>query len=317
MKPLKIAVLMDDISNINPKKDSSLAMLLEADRRGWKTYTFDTFDMFFKENQIFANAAVTKVSKSLTNWYTKEANNIINLATIDFIVMRKDPPFNMDYIYSTYLLEQLENKGVLVVNKAASLRDANEKLFSINFPNLIPETLISASKKQIKDFIKKQQLIVVKPLDGMGGVDIFKIKSGDVNIDTILNYLTNNETRQIISQKFLTAIEKGDKRILIINGEPINYALVRMPAKHNFKGNLAAGATGIVKPINTRDKYLCQQIAPLLKNKGLLFVGLDVIGDYITEINVTSPTCIKEIDQELNINIAGKLFDMILHKINL
>jgi glutathione synthase len=229
--------------------------------------------------------------------------------------MRKDPPFNMNYIYTTYLLEQAENNGVLVVNKPSSLRDANEKLFAINFPNCIPKSLVSTNKEQIKEFIKKQKIAIVKPLDGMGGKDIFKLEYNDDKTDDIINYLTKNGKNQIITQQFLTDIKKGDKRILLIDGKPIDYALARIPSKNNFKGNLAAGATGIGKPLSKRDYWLCEQIAPTLKAKKLIFVGIDVIGDYITEINVTSPTCIRELDKIFNLNIAGKLLDVIAHKL--
>jgi glutathione synthase len=230
--------------------------------------------------------------------------------------MRKDPPFDMNYIYATYFLEQAENNGVLVVNKAQSLRDANEKLFALNFPHCIAKTLVSSNKNRLKEFIKIQGVSVVKPLDGMGGKDIFKLEHGDSNIDEVLDYITHQGSTPIMAQEFLPEIVQGDKRILLINGKPIDYALARMPAEGSFKGNLAAGATGIGQPLSARDRYLCEQIASTLKSKGLMFVGLDVIGDYITEINVTSPTCIRELDQQFNLNIAGVLFDEIQKALN-
>ena len=311
MKTTKIAVLMDDIANINPKKDSSLAMMLEASRRGWEIHTFDTTDLFVEKGKVFARASKTTVVDNLNTWFKKEPSDVVELTKFDVILMRKDPPFNMDYIYATYLLEQAENAGVLVVNRPQSLRDANEKLFALNFAHCIPQTLVSTNQNQIKTFIKTQQTVVVKPLDGMGGADIFKLAQGDSNIDEVLDYLTHRGTRQIIAQEFLSEIEKGDKRILLINGKPIDYALARMPAEGSFKGNLAAGATGIGQPLSDRDYWLCEQIGSTLQDKGLLFVGLDVIGDYITEINVTSPTCIRELDEQFNLNIAGELFNVI------
>jgi glutathione synthase len=313
---MKIAVLMDDIANINPKKDSSLAMMLEASRRGWEIYTFDTTDLFVVKDVVSVHAAQTKVKDNLDNWFEKQPTLVIELSEFDVILMRKDPPFNMDYIYATYLLEQAEKLGVLVVNKPQSLRDANEKLFALNFAHCIPSTLISTQINQIKPFIKTEKTVVVKPLDGMGGTDIFKLSDGDNNIDEVLDYLTHQGTRQIMVQEFLADIVKGDKRILLINGKPIDYALARMPAEGSFKGNLAAGATGIGQPLSDRDRYLCEQIGPTLKDKGLMFVGLDVIGDYITEINVTSPTCIRELDAQFNLNIAGDLFDAIEQQIS-
>lgn len=313
---MKLAVLMDDIANISPKKDSSLAMMLEATRRGWEIYTFDTTDLFAEQGKIFAYASKTTVVDHPDNWFEKQSSQTIELGEFDAILMRKDPPFNMDYIYATYLLEQAENNGVLVVNKPQSLRDANEKLFALNFAHCMPSTLISTQIDQIKSFIKAEKIVVVKPLDGMGGNDIFKLTDGDSNIDKALDYLTHQGTRQILTQAFLSDIVKGDKRILLINGKPIDYALARMPAEGSFKGNLAAGATGVGQPLSDRDYYLCEQIGPTLKDKGLMFVGLDVIGDYITEINVTSPTCIRELDAQFNLNIAGVLFDAIEQQIN-
>ncbi len=315
MSTMKIAVLMDDIANINPKKDSSLAMMLEASRRSHTIYTFDSNDLFAEAGVVYANASLTKVRDDLTSWFEKQPVEKIPLSDFKVILMRKDPPFDMNYIYATYFLEQAEKQGVLVVNKAQSLRDANEKLFALNFPNCLPNTLVSSSQTQIKAFIKSQKTAVVKPLDGMGGHDIFKFSTGDSNIDTTLKRLTDNGNRPIMAQEFLPDIVKGDKRILIINGKPIDYALARIPAKGNFKGNLAAGATGVGQPLNKRDYWLCEQIAPTLKAKGLMFVGLDVIGDFITEINVTSPTCIRELDTQFNLNIAGVLFDAIEQQI--
>jgi len=312
MHTMKLAVLMDDIANINPKKDSSLAMMLEATRRGWEIYTFDTTDLFADQDKILAHASKTTVADHPDNWFEKQPKQTIELSEFDAILMRKDPPFNMDYIYATYLLEQAENNGVLVVNKPQSLRDANEKLFALNFAHCMPTTLISTQADQIKSFIKAEKTVVVKPLDGMGGNDIFKLTDGDHNIDEV----THQGTRQILTQTFLSDIVKGDKRILLINGKPIDYALARMPAEGSFKGNLAAGATGVGQPLSDRDYYLCEQIGPTLKDKGLMFVGLDVIGDYITEINVTSPTCIRELDAQFNLNIAGVLFDAIEQQIN-
>jgi glutathione synthase len=231
--------------------------------------------------------------------------------------MRKDPPFDMDYIYATYLLEQAANSGVLVVNKPSSLRDANEKLFALNFPDCIPETLVSSNIDKLSEFISKIKTAVVKPLDGMGGTDIFKLTKGDKNIEEVLLKITNQGSRFIMAQEFLPEIKHGDKRILLINGKPIDYALARIPAEGSFKGNLAAGAKGVGQPLSARDRHLCSQIAPMLIEKELMFVGLDVIGDYITEINVTSPTCIRELDSQFNLNISSILLDEIEGKLAL
>lgn len=308
---MKIAVLMDDIANINPKKDSSLAMMLEASRRSHSIYTFDSSDLFAEQDVVYAYVSQTSVFDDSEHWFEKQAVQKIALNAFNVILMRKDPPFDMGYIYATYFLEQAEKQGVIVVNKPQSLRDANEKLFALNFPQCMPKTLVSANHSQIKAFIKTQKTAVIKPLDGMGGYDIFKFEAGDVEIDTTLKRLTNNGKSPIMVQEFLPDIINGDKRILLIDGKPIDYALARIPEKGNFKGNLAAGALGVGQPLSKRDYWLCEQIAPTLKTKGLMFVGLDVIGDYITEINVTSPTCIRELDKQFNLNIAGVLFDAI------
>ena len=317
MKQIILAVLMDDISSIKPIKDSSFAMMLEAQKRGWEIFTFDTPDMFYKDGIVFANARKTLVRDSEQDWYECEDIKALPLNNIDIIFMRKDPPFDMDYIYATYLLEQAENSGTLVVNKPSSLRDANEKLFALNFPECIPETLVSSNIKKLSEFISKIKTAVVKPLDGMGGTDIFKLTKGDKNIEEVLLKITNQGSRFIMAQEFLPEIKNGDKRILLINGKPVDYALARIPAAGSFKGNLAAGAKGVGQPLSARDRHLCSQIAPMLIEKELMFVGLDVIGDYITEINVTSPTCIRELDSQFDLNISSMLLDEIEDKLAL
>jgi len=292
-------------------------MMLEAQKRGWEIYTFDTPDMFYEDGKVVANARKTLVKDSEHEWYKCEVTEELQLTNIDVVFMRKDPPFDMDYIYATYLLEQAEDSGVLVMNKPSSLRDANEKLFALNFPDCIPETLVSSNIEKLSEFISKIKTAVVKPLDGMGGTDIFKLAKGDKNIEEVLLKITNQGSRYIMAQEFLPEIKDGDKRILLINGKPVDYALARIPAEGNFKGNLAAGAKGVGQPLSERDRYLCSQIAPMLIEKELMFVGLDVIGDYITEINVTSPTCIRELDSQFNLNISSILLDEVEVKLAL
>ena len=307
----KLGVLMDDIAQIKPHKDSSFAMMLEAQARGYEIYSFDSTDLFAHQDQVRANVAKTQVLDNSDNYFNKGDIQEMALQEFDVILMRKDPPFNMNYIYATYLLEQAEKQGVLVINKPSSLRDANEKLFALNFAHCMPKTLISSNLLQLRQFIQTQQQAVIKPLDGMGGRDIFKLSALDEDVDEKITYLTEQGQSPIIAQEFLSEIAQGDKRILLINGKPIDYALARIPAKGNFKGNLAAGATGVGQPLSERDRYLCAQVGPTLKQMGLMFVGMDVIGDYITEINVTSPTCIRELDAQFGINIAAELFDTI------
>ena len=317
MQSITLAVLMDDIASINPKKDSSFAMMLEAQSRDWAIYTFDIIDMFNLKGQVFANARKTFVTDSENDWYSCEEQKLLSLSNVDVIFMRKDPPFDMDYIYATYLLEQAEIGGVMVVNKPSSLRDANEKLFALNFPDCIPETLVSSNIEQLIAFINDNEEVVVKPLDGMGGKDIYKLKTGDENINEVLLEITNQGQRYIMAQEFLAEIVHGDKRILLINGIPIDYVLARFPKEGSFKGNLAAGAKGVGQPLTERDRYLCEKIAPMLIEKDLIFVGLDVIGDYITEINITSPTCIRELDKQFGLNISAQLLNAIEERLAL
>ena len=317
MQPITLAVLMDDIASINRKKDSSFAMLLEAQRRDWEIYTFDSVDMFYLKGQVFANVRKTFVTDLENDWYSCEEQELLSLSNVNVIFMRKDPPFDMDYIYATYLLEQAEISGTMIINKPSSLRDANEKLFSLNFSDYIPETLVSSNIEQLIAFINDNEEAVVKPLDGMGGKDIYKLKAGDENINEVLLRITNQGKRYIMAQEFLPEIKQGDKRILLINGIPIDYALARLPAEGSFKGNLAAGAKGVGQPLTERDRYLCEKIAPMLIEKELIFVGLDVIGDYITEINVTSPTGIRELDKQFDLNISAQLLNVIEEKLAL
>ncbi|MDA7438111.1 glutathione synthase [Candidatus Pseudothioglobus singularis] len=317
MKPIRLGILMDDISSIKPSKDSTFAMMLEAQARHWEIYTFDSSDMYYSEGKIIADSRKTLVNDSESDWHSREDIKPLSLSSLDAVFMRKDPPFDMDYIYATYLLEQLESDGVLVVNKPSSLRDANEKLFALNFPECIPKTLVSSNIEKLNTFINEIQTVVVKPLDGMGGTDIYKLSHGDRNIEDVLQKITNHQGRYIMAQEFLPEIKKGDKRILLINGKPVDYALARLPAEGSFKGNLAAGAKGVGQPLSERDRYLCSQIAPMLIEKELMFVGLDVIGDYITEINVTSPTCIRELDKQFGLNISATLLDEVENRLSL
>jgi glutathione synthase len=223
------------------------------------------------------------------------------------ILMRKDPPFDMDFVYSTYILEQAHREGCLIVNNPQSLRDCNEKLFATQFPQCCPPLIVSCSAAKLKDFYKTHQDVIYKPLDGMGGASIFRIKPNDPNISVVIETLTDNGRRQIMAQKFVPEISNGDKRILVINGVPVDYALARVPAIGETRGNLAAGGAGVAQPLSDRDRWIVAQVGPTLVEKGLLFVGLDVIGDYLTEINVTSPTCVREIDKAYGLDIAGEL----------
>jgi len=307
---------MDPIGSINVKKDSTLAMLVEAQTRGWSIYYMEQGDLFLQDGTAYARTRELKVSFDADNWFEMGEPRVKPLAELDTILMRKDPPFDTEYIYTTYILEQAEAAGVLVVNRCQSLRDANEKMYTAWFPQCIPPTLVSRNESQIRDFLEEQDDIVVKPLWGMGGAMVFRVRRGDPNIGVIIETLTEHGSRYAMAQRFIPEITKGDKRILLIDGEPVRYALARIPMKGETRGNLAAGGEGIGVELSEHDRWICQQVAPTLREKGLLFVGLDVIGDYLTEINVTSPTCIRELDSIYDMNISSKLMDVISERLS-
>lgn len=308
---LKIGVVMDPIGDINFKKDSTMAMLLEAQSRGWTLFYMEQADLYMAHDVARAKMKPLKVFDDPNNWYQLDDTDDLPLDSLDAILMRKDPPFDMHYIYSTYILEKAEEKGTLIINKPQSLRDANEKLFTNNFAQCMPPTLVSSQTEHIKAFYQEHKDIILKPLDGMGGASVFRIKQGDSNLGVIIETLTKHGTELTMAQRFIPEITQGDKRILLINGEPVPYALARIPAKGETRANLAAGGEGVGIELSDRDRWICDQVAPLLKAKGLIFVGIDVIGDYLTEVNVTSPTCIRQLDELFNINISAILMDWI------
>ena len=278
---------MDPIGSINYKKDSTLAMLLEAQNRGYELFYIEQPDLLVQDNHTYASMRILTVKADPDNWFELSDRQTRPLAELDTILMRKDPPFDMDYIFSTYLLELAEKEGVLVLNRAQSLRDANEKLYTLQFPHCTPPNLISCNKQQLRQFVDQHGDIILKPLDGMGGASIFRVKQDDANINVIIETLTQHGKRLIMAQRYIPEITQGDKRILLIDGDPIPYALARIPAKGETRANLATGGEGVGVELTERDIWVCAQVAPELKEKGLLFVGIDVIGDYLTEINVT------------------------------
>ncbi len=313
---IKLGVVMDPIGSINPKKDSTLAMLLAAQKRGWELYYMEQRDLFLRDGKAQAHVRRVEVRDDLNNWQTLGEVQQMALQELDTILMRKDPPFDMQFIHTTYLLELAEAAGVLVVNKPQSLRDANEKLYTAWFPQCCPPTLVSSDMKQLRSFHDEHGDIIIKPLEGMGGMSIFRLKEGDPNISVALETLTNQGTQYIMAQRFIPEITAGDKRILLVNGKPMPYALARIPAQGETRGNLAAGGRGEGVPLTQRDYWIAEQVGPTLVKKGLYFVGLDVIGDYLTEINVTSPTCIRELDAQFDLDIAGELMDCIAEKLS-
>ncbi|MCO7522196.1 MULTISPECIES: glutathione synthase [unclassified Pseudomonas] len=312
---VRLGIVMDPIASIAYKKDSSLAMLLAAQARGWSLFYMEQRDLYQGEGKARARMRPLKVFADPARWFELGEEQDSLLSDLDVILMRKDPPFDMEFVYSTYLLEQAEAEGVLVVNRPQSLRDCNEKLFATLFPQCTPPTLVSRRADIIREFAAKHGDVILKPLDGMGGTSIFRHRAGDPNLSVILETLTALGAQQIMAQAYLPAIKDGDKRILMIDGEPVDYCLARIPASGETRGNLAAGGRGEARPLSERDRWIAAQVGPTLREKGLLFVGLDVIGDYLTEINVTSPTCIREIDTAYNTNIGGQLMDAIDRKL--
>ena len=313
---IKLGIVMDPIESIKPYKDSSLAMLLAAQKRGWELH------YFLQENLLIDNGIAQGYGQRLTvadnedNWFTLSESTLTPLGDLDVILMRKDPPFDSQFLYSTFILESAEKLGTLVVNKPQSLRDCNEKVFATDFPQCCPPVLITANAERIKQFYQEHSDIILKPLDGMGGASIFRVKPNDPNLSVIIETLTQHQTQSLMAQRFIPEIAQGDKRILLIDGDPVPFALARIPAAGETRGNLAAGGRGEAQPLTARDYWICEQVAPMLREKGLLFVGIDVIGDYLTEINVTSPTCIRELDKQCDLNIAAQLMDCIDKKLN-
>jgi len=314
---MKLGILMDPISGINIKKDSSFAMLLAAQKRGWELAYMEMQDIYINNDIPMARIQTVEVEDNPGQWFTLSESRTEELASLDIILMRKDPPFDLEYIYSTYILEHAERLGTLVVNSPSALRNVNEKFFITHFANCITPSLISRDIGILLDFIKHHENVILKPLEGMGGHSIFRVSDTDLNCMVILETMTNYGTRFIMAQQFIPEISAGDKRILLINGEPIPYALARIPAEGEVRGNLARGGSGQGVELSDRDRWICEQVGSRLRDMGLLFVGIDVIGDYLTEINVTSPTCIRELDKLYNIDIAGQLMDALEKRIQI
>jgi glutathione synthase len=308
---IKLGIVMDPISAINIKKDSSFAMLLEAQKRGYQLHYMEMADLYLLEGRARARTRLLSVEQNPAQWYQFGSEQDIALGELDVILMRKDPPFDTEFIYATYMLERAEDEGTLIVNKPQSLRDANEKLYTSWFAEHTPKTLVSRDAARLKAFYQSEGDIILKPLDGMGGASIFRLKAEDPNVSVILETLTAHGSMYAMAQRYLPAIKDGDKRVLVVNGEPVPYCLARIPASGETRGNLAAGGRGEARPLSDADWAIARAVGPTLKAKGLIFVGLDIIGDKLTEINVTSPTCIREIEAAFPVSITGMLFDQI------
>jgi glutathione synthase len=311
-----LGVVMDPIETIKPKKDSTLAMLLAAQRAGWSLIYFRQQDLMLRDGAPLGVGRRVEVRDDPEAWFTLGDAWNDGLEKLDVLLMRKDPPFNMEYIYTTYILELAENRGLLVVNKPASLRDINEKAYTAWFPQCTPPSLVTRSRSELLAFLEEHRRIVLKPFDGMGGRSIFVVSTGELNVNVIIETLTDHGEKFTLAQRYIPEIVHGDKRILVIDGEPIDHALARIPAPGESRGNLVMGAKGEGRALTERDRWLCAQVGPTLRAKGVLFAGLDVIGDYLTEINVTSPTGIRELDRQYGIDIAAKLIATIGRKLD-
>ena len=310
-KNLKIGMIMDPIGSITPYKDSSLAMLLEAGRRGAEIHYFEQKDVRLLSGKALGQSTLLQVRDDNDDWFDFGAKQEVELGALDAILMRKDPPFDMEYVYTTYVLDRAQADGALIVNAPQALRDMNEKAYTAWFPELTPSTLITRSMEEMKAFLAEHGHVVAKPLDGMGGRSIFVIRQGDKNANVVFETLTEYGTKFAMAQVYIPEITAGDKRILLIEGEPVPYALARIPSDEDNRGNMVAGAVAVGQEMSKRDFEICEQVGPALRDAGVLFAGIDVIGDYLTEVNVTSPTGIRELDKQFDLNIAGQMFDAI------
>lgn len=313
---IKLGIVMDPIQAINYKKDTSLAMLWAAADKGWSLYYMEQSDLFLDNGRAFAMTKPLSVFKDPDHFYELGEESMMALGDLDVILMRKDPPFDSAFMHSTMILDQAQRDGTLVVNNPKSLLECNEKLFATQFPQCCPEVLVTRRGDLLKAFHKKHKDVIFKPLDGMGGSSIFRLKEDDSNVGVIIETLTSLGTEQIMAQKYIPEIKQGDKRILIVDGKPIPYALARIPAAGETRGNLAVGGRGEGRKLSERDRWICDQVIPTLKEKDLMFVGLDVIGDYLTEINVTSPTCVRQLDDQYGLNIGMTLMDAVEARLN-
>lgn len=312
---VRVAVVMDPIAKINFKKDTTLAMLWAMRDRGWSISYIEPQDLFVEQGDPWAFMQPLQVFNDPSHFYELGARVAQPLAQQDVILMRQDPPFTMNYIYATYLLEMAEAAGVLVVNRPQALRDFNEKLHALRFPQFCPPHLVTNDAERLRAFHQQQGDVILKPLDGMGGASIFRLRPDDPNVSVVIETLTAHGTQWIMAQRYVPEITQGDKRILLVNGAPVDYALARIPAAGETRGNLAAGGRGVAQPLSARDLEIAHTVGPWVRENGLLFVGLDVIGDYLTEINITSPTCVREIDDQKGTQIAVQLMDVIAQQL--
>ena len=305
---MDIVFIIDPLESLNPAKDSSIEMMRAAARRGHALFAIESGELLLKDAQVWGKALPLTVGDEHP-WYRQGAPVQKPLRDFGAVMMRKDPPFDMEYVFATYLLELAELQGARVVNRPRALRDFNEKLSTARFPGLTPPLLVSRQQQTLREFVREQGDVVLKPLDGMGGSEIFRVHAQDHNLGVILETMTRHNQRTIMAQRYLPAIAQGDKRVLVVDGKPMPYCLARLPAPGETRGNLAAGGTGRAQPLSERDREIAETVAPVLKQAGLLLVGLDIIGDYLTEINVTSPTCMREIRDQTGWDTAEAVIE--------
>jgi glutathione synthase len=308
---MKIAFLADPLSGFKTYKDSTFAMMREAARRGHRIYAFEQRDMALEEGVVTAEVAEIRLTGELDDWYRAEPAESLRLSEFDAVIERKDPPFDMEYIYGTYLLELAEKQGARVFNKPSAIRDHNEKLSIAQFSQFTSPTLVSQSASRLRAFHAEHGDVIFKPLDGMGGAGIFRVRDDGMNLGSVIETLTDNGRRTIMAQKYIPAIVHGDKRVLVIGGKPVPFALARIPQAGEVRGNLAAGGVGVAQPLSARDREIAETLGPVLAERGLLLVGLDVIGDFLTEVNVTSPTCFQEITDQTGFDVAAMFIDAV------
>jgi glutathione synthase len=311
-----LGIVMDPIASIKPYKDTTLALMLAAQKRGWQLRYFELGDLWLRDGVAMGRARPVTVFDDKKHWFELGEPQTIELGTLDALLMRKDPPFDLEFVTATYILERAEAAGCLVVNKPASLRDCNEKMYTAWFPQLTPPTLFARDAQMLRAFHAEHGDVIYKPVDGMGGMGIFRVGRDGLNLGSVIEQLTLMGTRTIVAQKYLPAIADGDKRVLVVDGEPVPYCLARIPQAGETRGNLAAGGRGEARPLTARDREIAEAVGPELKRRGLLFVGLDVIGEHLTEINVTSPTCAREIDAAFGTDIGGLLIAAIARRLS-
>lgn len=308
---IKIGVLMDPIESITPYKDTSFAMLLCAQQLGWEVYYLNAQDVFIDSGQVLFNIHPITVRDAHEDWFTLGEASVVKANALDVMLIRLDPPFDQEYMYVCHALALAEQQGCWPVNNPQALCNHNEKIFISEFPQLCAPTLITRDVARVKAFIREHKDTILKPLDGMGGASIFRVQEGDKNAPVIMETLSQNGKNSIVAQGYLPAIKDGDKRILIVDGTPVDYALARIPTDTDNRGNLAAGGTGVGRPLTERDRDIAQTVGAVLKERGILFAGIDVIGDCLTEINITSPTGVRELDKQFDLDIAGQLMNAI------